>query len=176
MFLIAQRVLSAIRLSAVIFRTQRFCGCLAPTTRGRSVDLQERCWYKVLRYIDSAQFLFLLNRKKGSLTTCLTVGAMEINNGETLMGGSSEKSSTLPTTIDLSEAFPGRYPKTSVMCQLKPLRVCLHENKGVISKCVKEVALFESTCTKKIPYVHEKDGLDELTSALYYGRDQFQIR
>jgi len=44
---------------------------------------------------------------------------------------------------------------------MKPLRQCIDKHKGDVSKCKQEVKLFETTCDKRLNYVHDRDGLDD---------------
>lgn len=43
-----------------------------------------------------------------------------------------EKGDYLPEDLTLEQVFPGRYQKKRVVCQTKPLRMCIHENKGTL--------------------------------------------
>lgn len=55
-------------------------------------------------------------------------------------------------------------------CQMKPLRDCLAQNEDDISRCVKEIEIFERTCDSNKRYFHSKDGLDDSRSGLYSGK------
>jgi len=62
--------------------------------------------------------------------------------------------------------------KTQVICTMKPLRKCLEQQKGDIQQCKEEIRLFEQTCDKRIGYVHDRDGLDDVRPAMYTGKKE----
>lgn len=81
-----------------------------------------------------------------------------------------------------------------VVCTMRPLLDCLQNNPvlqdtmkpnttaidpgleakftpvGDISKCVREVQIFEATCDKNMGYIHDRDGLEDTRSGLFSGK------
>ncbi len=60
-----------------------------------------------------------------------------------------------------------RRKKTQLMCSMQPLRECIDNYKGDLSRCVNEVREFERTCDKRKRYVHDRAGLDDTRSGLF---------
>ncbi|CEL99155.1 unnamed protein product [Vitrella brassicaformis CCMP3155] len=60
--------------------------------------------------------------------------------------------------------------KEKIVCQMRPLRECLADSNGDITKCIPEINEFERTCSKKVEYVHDRDGLDDTRSGLFSGQ------
>ncbi|KAK1936509.1 hypothetical protein X943_003945 [Babesia divergens] len=60
--------------------------------------------------------------------------------------------------------------KPDDFCQMKPLRDCLAQHDNDITRCVKEVEIFERTCDNNKQYFHSKDGLDDSRSGLFSGK------
>ncbi|EPR59592.1 hypothetical protein TGPRC2_212760 [Toxoplasma gondii TgCatPRC2] len=67
-------------------------------------------------------------------------------------------------------ANPSSAKKGPVVCRMRPLQDCLAKNDGDIRQCIEEVKLFETTCSKKIEYVHDREGLDDNRSGLFSGK------
>lgn len=59
--------------------------------------------------------------------------------------------------------------KAYLVCTMKPLRQCIDKNRGDLSQCKEEIKQFESTCDKRLQYVHDRDGLDDTRSGLFSG-------
>lgn len=81
-----------------------------------------------------------------------------------------------------------------IVCTMRPLLDCLQNNPllqdspkvdttaadakleakftpvGDISKCVREVQIFEATCDKSVGYIHDRDGLEDTRSGLFSGK------
>eukprot|EP00439_Symbiodinium_sp_Y106_P013561 s9143_g1.t4 len=53
---------------------------------------------------------------------------------------------------------PAKLKKSHIVCTMRPLRVCIEENSGDISRCIKEVEEFERTCDKRLEYDLVSDG------------------
>eukprot|EP00425_Heterocapsa_triquetra_P041034 CAMPEP_0195073556 /NCGR_PEP_ID=MMETSP0448-20130528/16861_1 /TAXON_ID=66468 /ORGANISM="Heterocapsa triquestra, Strain CCMP 448" /LENGTH=73 /DNA_ID=CAMNT_0040105677 /DNA_START=46 /DNA_END=267 /DNA_ORIENTATION=- len=60
--------------------------------------------------------------------------------------------------------------KTHIICSMRPLRICVEENSGDLSKCKQEVEEFERTCDKRLEYVHDRDGLDDTRTGMFSGK------
>jgi hypothetical protein len=60
-----------------------------------------------------------------------------------------------------------RRKKVQIICSMRPLRECIDNARGDMSKCVNEVREFERTCDKKKRYVHDRAGLDDTRSGLF---------
>eukprot|EP00450_Noctiluca_scintillans_P003611 CAMPEP_0194491926 /NCGR_PEP_ID=MMETSP0253-20130528/10661_1 /TAXON_ID=2966 /ORGANISM="Noctiluca scintillans" /LENGTH=81 /DNA_ID=CAMNT_0039332729 /DNA_START=104 /DNA_END=346 /DNA_ORIENTATION=- len=56
---------------------------------------------------------------------------------------------------------------------MRPLRLCIEENGGDITRCQAEVEDFEKTCDKRLEYVHDRDGLDDTRSGMFSGKKEF---
>ena len=56
-----------------------------------------------------------------------------------------------------------------VICRMKPLRHCLEKNEGDVQKCLFEVEVFERTCDRRLNYIHDRDGIDLTTQAVFRG-------
>ncbi|CAE7295293.1 celf3 [Symbiodinium natans] len=52
----------------------------------------------------------------------------------------------------MMQSNPAKLKKSHIVCTMRPLRVCIEENSGDISRCVKEVEEFERTCDKRLEY------------------------
>mmetsp|Transcript_11684 Transcript_11684/g.12705 ORF Transcript_11684/g.12705 Transcript_11684/m.12705 type:complete len:112 (-) Transcript_11684:43-378(-) len=72
----------------------------------------------------------------------------------------------------LAQSNPAKLKKSHIVCTMRPLRLCIEENSGDISRCIKEVEEFERTCDKRLEYVHDRDGLDDTRSGLFSGQKQ----
>eukprot|EP00419_Tripos_fusus_P027361 CAMPEP_0172726616 /NCGR_PEP_ID=MMETSP1074-20121228/91155_1 /TAXON_ID=2916 /ORGANISM="Ceratium fusus, Strain PA161109" /LENGTH=73 /DNA_ID=CAMNT_0013553689 /DNA_START=102 /DNA_END=323 /DNA_ORIENTATION=+ len=67
-------------------------------------------------------------------------------------------------------ANPAKLKKSHMVCTMRPLRICIEENNGDISKCRPEVEEFERTCDKRLEYVHDRDGLDDTRTGTFSGK------
>eukprot|EP00923_Selenidium_pygospionis_P038939 GHVN01067797.1.p1 GENE.GHVN01067797.1~~GHVN01067797.1.p1 ORF type:complete len:103 (-),score=9.09 GHVN01067797.1:353-661(-) len=70
-------------------------------------------------------------------------------------------------------------PAGYVLCQMAPLRQCLHANEYDMSKCVPQVLLFEETCSREVSYVHDNTGVQSsqaLPPSKDYGHKKFERR
>ena len=61
---------------------------------------------------------------------------------------------------EMIAASKSKLKPAQVVCQMGPLRRCIENSKGDISKCSEEVTLFEKTCVAS-GYIHDRDGLDD---------------
>eukprot|EP00434_Breviolum_minutum_P002108 symbB.v1.2.001863.t2/scaffold77.1/size347087/34 len=92
-----------------------------------------------------------------------------LNNGEVGCVPVTQSSSAMSMASGsggggLIQSNPAKLKKTHIVCTMRPLRLCIEENSGDISRCIKEVEEFERTCDKRLEYVHDRDGLDDTRS------------
>ena len=69
-------------------------------------------------------------------------------------------------------ANKSRLKSDQVICKMGPLRRCIENNEGDISKCASEVLDFEKTCDKRNNYVHDREGLDDARTGLFGDKKQ----
>ncbi|CAD7934279.1 unnamed protein product [Amoebophrya sp. A25] len=59
--------------------------------------------------------------------------------------------------------------ETQIVCTMGPLRRCIEEYSGDLRKCKEEIKTFENTCDRRLKYVHDREGLDELDFSIWTG-------
>mmetsp|Transcript_75250 Transcript_75250/g.121498 ORF Transcript_75250/g.121498 Transcript_75250/m.121498 type:complete len:96 (-) Transcript_75250:203-490(-) len=87
------------------------------------------------------------------------------------MGGAGAGRDSGPSsTGGMSGSNPAKLKKSHIVCTMRPLRLCIEENTGDMSRCKKEVEEFERTCDKRLEYVHDRDGLDDTRTGMFSGQ------
>ncbi|CAD7969562.1 unnamed protein product [Amoebophrya sp. A120] len=57
----------------------------------------------------------------------------------------------------------------NIVCTMQPLRRCIEEFLGDLRKCTDEIKIFESTCDRRLKYVHDREGLDDVDLSIWTG-------
>mmetsp|Transcript_7585 Transcript_7585/g.18294 ORF Transcript_7585/g.18294 Transcript_7585/m.18294 type:complete len:88 (+) Transcript_7585:133-396(+) len=57
----------------------------------------------------------------------------------------------------------------NIICTMQPLRRCIEDHLGDLRKCKEEIKLFESTCDRRLKYVHDREGLDDVDVSIWTG-------